>query len=798
VAENTQLDAGTGGDVVRSHDRAGVKTQVVALDLNPAGAETLMAGAMPCAQSGTWSVVVSSLPAVTLSGTPAVTISGTVPVSGTFWQTTQPVSMADGALASLGAQADVAATTDTGTFSLLAFFKRLLSRVTTLLGQLPAALSGSGNLKVALAESTVTQTVSGTVTAVVGTVAAVTSITNVVHVDDNAGSLTVDGTVTANAGSGTFANQQSNVTADYDTGAGTQTLTLFGVALPASGGAVAGGTGTNPLRVDPTGTTAQPVSGTVTANQGGTWPVRLQDGLGNAITSTTSALDVNIKSGAGSGGTALADGATFTEGTTSLTPVGGVRDDTTTGTVAEDKAGVCRITTNRALHVNLRDVSGNELSVGGGTQYNEDDPSAGGEKVTLAGVIRQDTLASTTTTDGDFTNLKVTAAGRLYASATIDAALPAGANVIGGVTQSGTWNVGALTSITNVVHVDDNAGSLTVDGSITANQGGTWTVATNADASVGVGTAPSKSLVVAGQYNTAAPTPTNGQTVALQLDASGLLKVNVAAGGASGGTSSSFGSADPAAGTAAGFSDGTNLREARVFDLDSGAGAQYVLGVGLRKLASGGSVEAGTSSDPLRVDPTGTTTQPVSGTVSITANSSINLNQVAGASVATGHGTAAGAIRVELPTDGTGVVNAVQSGTWTVQPGNTANTTPWLTSLRPAASGGCTVFSGVSTGAANQDSFNIKASAGQLYGYALFNTTSSARYVKLYSKATAPLSTDTPLMRIYVPPQGGANLDSANGLVFGTGIGLRVTTGPGDSDTGAATTNDVLITFWYT
>lgn len=56
-----------------------------------------------------------------------------------------------------------------------------------------------------------------------------------------------------------------------------------------------------------------------------------------------------------------------------------------------------------------------------------------------------------------------------------------------------------------------------------------------------------------------------------------------------------------------------------------------------------------------------------------------NLTQVAGASIAQGHGTAASAIRVELPTDGTGVVNAAQSGTWTVQPGNTANTTPWLT-----------------------------------------------------------------------------------------------------------------------
>lgn len=42
-----------------------------------------------------------------------------------------------------------------------------------------------------------------------------------------------------------------------------------------------------------------------------------------------------------------------------------------------------------------------------------------------------------------------------------------------------------------------------------------------------------------------------------------------------------------------------------------------------------------------------------------------------------GAGTEATALRVTLPTDGTGKVNAAQSGTWTVQPGNTANTTAW-------------------------------------------------------------------------------------------------------------------------
>lgn len=100
-----------------------------------------------------------------------------------------------------------------------------------------------------------------------------TTITGTVAVTQSTSPWVVSGTVTSNAGTGTFNNQQSNITLDYDTGAGTQNLTVWGIALPASGGAVAGGTATNPIRIDPTGTTAQPVSGTVAATQSGTWNI---------------------------------------------------------------------------------------------------------------------------------------------------------------------------------------------------------------------------------------------------------------------------------------------------------------------------------------------------------------------------------------------------------------------------------------------------------------------------------------------------------------------------------------------
>lgn len=111
----------------------------------------------------------------------------------------------------------------------------------------------------------------------------------------------------------------------------------------------------------------------------------------------------------------------------------------------------------RGLDVVILDGSGNQVTSFGGTQYVEDAASAGGESLALAGAVRQDAPASSTSADGDYTYLKTDSASRLWVAAV----------------QSGTWNVGTVTtvtSITNVVHVDDNGGSLTVD------NGGTFAV----------------------------------------------------------------------------------------------------------------------------------------------------------------------------------------------------------------------------------------------------------------------------------------------------------------------------------
>lgn len=68
------------------------------------------------------------------------------------------------------------------------------------------------------------------------------------------------------------------------------------------------------------------------------------------------------------------------------------------------------------------------------------------------------------------------------------------------------------------------------------------------------------------------------------------LRVNCIVGCSSSG-SGTIGAAVPSTAVMSGFSDGTNVQFARVFDLDTGGGAQYGIGVNLRRSAAGGSSE---------------------------------------------------------------------------------------------------------------------------------------------------------------------------------------------------------------
>jgi hypothetical protein len=94
-----------------------------------------------------------------------------------------------------------------------------------------------------------------------------------------------------------------------------------------------------------------------------------------------------------------------------------------------------------------------------------------------------------------------------------------------------------------------------------------------------------------------------------------------------------------------------------------------------------------------------------------------------GGNVLLGHGTAAGALRVELPTDGTGVV-ALASGSVT-------NPEPQSTSAYAFTS-----FDLAATAATNVD-----ASAGNVWGMYGYNPNATTCFLQFYNSASASLGT---------------------------------------------------------
>jgi hypothetical protein len=123
--------------------------------------------------------------------------------------------------------------------------------------------------------------------------------------------------------------------------------------------------------------------------------------------SATGNLKVAIIEGAGSGGTSIADGATFTRNTTSATPAAAVVESTAPTLTAGDAAALS-MTEAGALRV--------EVASGGIEGVAEDAASAGGEEGVAMLAVRRDAASSGVSADGDFAFLSVTSDGSLRVS----------------------------------------------------------------------------------------------------------------------------------------------------------------------------------------------------------------------------------------------------------------------------------------------------------------------------------------------------------------------------------------------
>jgi hypothetical protein len=118
-------------------------------------------------------------------------------------------------------------------------------------------------------------------------------------------------------------------------------------------------------------------------------------------------------------------------------------------------------------------------------------------------------------------------------------------------------------------------------------------------------------------------------------------------------------------------------------------------------------------------------------------------------------------------------------------------------SLATKVGGGATIAKVATTASTNATL--VKATQGCITSIALSNTTAALKYLKLYSKATAPVvGTDVPIFTLAIPANGNLVWDTPMGMTIATGIGYGITGAVAEADTTATAANDVVGVICYT
>lgn len=375
MADNTVLNAGAGGDTIASDEIAGIKHQRVKVQHGADGSATDVSAASPLP------VTAASLPLPSGAATAALQLPDSHNVTVDNAAGAAAVNVQDGGNsvtvdAPVGTPVNVqisdgtrtATVRDTGASDSLnvAIVDGAGAQITSFGGgtevtedAVSVADPIGGQVMARRRDALATETTTdGDVTAINSTAKGEVYVKHVdaIPVTDNAGSLTVDGTVTANAGTGDFlsvaahtineAFKEANAIGGQLDDVATTAATENNIAparitaqraihtnLRNDGGTEVGTAGA-PIRMDPTGSTTQPVSGTVTAN-------------------------------AGTGDFLSIVGHTTNEALKESASIGGQLDDAATTAATEDNVASVRITAQRAFHANLRNVGGTEVGTSG-------------------------------------------------------------------------------------------------------------------------------------------------------------------------------------------------------------------------------------------------------------------------------------------------------------------------------------------------------------------------------------------------------------------------------------------------
>jgi len=765
-------------------------------------------------------VVIASDQTVPVSGTITASISGSAAVTGTFWQGTQPVSLA--ALPALATGGNViGGVTQSGAWSVTVSGTTAISAASL---PLPAGASTSAK-QPALG-------IAGTASTDVLTVQGIASMT-ALKVDASATTQPVSGTVTANAGSGTFAvsgtfwqaTQPVSGTVTANAGSGTFAISAASLPLPTGAAADATLTGGTAKAINRGGakgtTTAADVTSTASGANHQPMDVAIYDASGNlkdptAIRALTSSDQVTVANAS------LAVTGTFWQATQ---PVSGT---VSVNALPTGSNVIGALTANQS--VNVSQINGVTALMGNGVT------GTGSPRVTIASdntafsvnpaqfVNSADTtMQSAATATGNGTVLPITGygtalvqiTGTFVGTVTFEGTEDGTNFVSVGATQLSTGAISATATTPDIYRLSVG-GLASLRARISAYTSGSITAlgrTTNAPyptkyviaaGNVASGATDSGNPVkVGGVYNSSPPLPSSGQRYDLQVNAYGTLKVAL--------------------------QDGTATNFAGTAPADALVNASYY---GLATIGFN-HVYNGTTWDRARGDTTaGSWVQlkaaiPTGSNVigALTSNQSVNLAQLVGTATDVNSGVkSAGTLRVVLATDqpaltnkllvtpdsvalpanqSTNVsqINAVTplmgngvTGTGSLRVTIASNNTAFTVNNTPTTPTASTISSAATTNATS-----IKASAGVLHSVSASNVGAAAAFLKLYNKASAPtVGTDVPVLTIPIAASGVVNLTfGATGMALGTGVALAITNLVADADTTAIAAAQVKVMTSY-
>lgn len=399
----------------------------------------------------------------------------------------------------------------------------------------------------------------------------------------------------------------------------------------------------------------------------------------------------------------------------------------------------------------------------------EDVAAAGGETSVLIAGVRNDAAAAKTSTDGDFGNIALDSAGRvgiadLGGTITVDA--PAASPIPARLADA---SGGFLTIVSSRLAVDPSgvtspvsiAASVTVtDSQVVADNGG-FTDGTTKVFMGGyifdevAGTALTENDAAAARVDSK-----RAQVLVIEDATTRGQRATVSAGGAIKVDGSA--ATQPVSGTV-------------TTSPPSNASTNVAQLAGTTTDTNSGNKSAGTLRVVLATDQPALTNKLL---VTPDANAQVDVNKIAGTATAVNSGNKdAGTQRVVLATD---------------QP---ALTNPLKTTQTPATTGGLTTYHLVS--AATTNATNIKASAGQVFGWYIYNSNAAARKVAFHNSASAPTAGASIFFAIVIPPSSGANVEFTNGIAFSSGIGITTVTDLTDAGATAVAASDLIINIFY-